>query len=103
VWRVLLSNSLQTLHTAYTSALRTTARQQTGYREPYAAIHGLVLLMMGENAQNMSRKRNINKLHLLHQVGLIHYFIIRMHGQMNLKLTIFLRSFYDALSVVRVI
>jgi hypothetical protein len=30
------------------------ARQQTECRKPYAAIHGLVLLMMGINARNMS-------------------------------------------------
>jgi len=46
--------TIQTVHTTYAPALRTTTHLQTQCRKPYAATQHLVLLMMGVCARNMS-------------------------------------------------
>jgi hypothetical protein len=40
--------------TTYTAALPSITNQQDWMRKPYDATQGLMLLMMGENARNMS-------------------------------------------------
>jgi len=62
-------------HTTYAAALMTTTHPQTRCRKPYAATQHLMLLMMGVCARNMSSYEYINKITLLHQVGITHYFM----------------------------
>jgi len=50
--------------------------KKTRCRKPYAATQHLKLLMMGVCSRNMSSYEYINKITLLHQVGISLYFII---------------------------
>ena len=61
---------------------------RSGYtrcRKPYAATQRLMLLMMGVCTRNMSSYEYINKITLLHQVGISNYFMRKMHGQTTFK------------------
>jgi len=64
--------TIRTVHTTYAAALKTTADPKTRCRKPYAATQHLMRLMMGVFTRNMSSKKYINKITLLHQVG-IHF------------------------------
>ena len=68
--------TIRTVNTTHTAALKTTTRPKTRCRKPYAATQHLMLLMMGVCARNMSSSVYINKITLLHQVGIPHYFIV---------------------------
>ena len=50
------------------------------------ARHHLMLLMMGVCTRNMSSWEYINKITLLHHVGISNYFMRKMHGETTLKL-----------------
>ena len=73
----------RTAHTIYAAALKTTTHPKTRYRKPYAATQHLMLLMMGVCTRNMSSY--INKITLLHQVGISNYLMRQMHGQTTLN------------------
>ena len=75
----------RTLHTTHAAALKTTTRPKTRCRKPYAAAQLLMLLMMGVCTRNVSSWEYINKITLLHQVGIPHYFTRKMHCQTTLK------------------
>jgi len=66
---------IHTVHTIYAAALKTTTHPKTRCRKPYAATQYLMLLMMGVCTRNMSSKEYINKITLLHQVGISLYFM----------------------------
>jgi len=68
--------TIRTAHTTYTAALKTTTHPKTRYRKPYAATQHLMLLMMGVCTGNMSSWEYINKITLLHQIGVSLYFMI---------------------------
>ena len=51
-------------------------QKKTRYRKPYPATQHPMLVMMGVCTRNMSSKEYINKITLLHQVGISSYFII---------------------------
>jgi hypothetical protein len=82
------SSTFHTEHTVCASALWTTARQQLGCRKPQA-VKNAVCRFTPEDGQKIARNvlsyLNINKSSLWHLVGLLHYFILRMHGQTNIK------------------
>jgi len=44
-----------------------------------------MLLMMDVCTQNVSSLEYMNKITLLHQVGISHYFMMKMHGQTTLN------------------
>ena len=77
--------TIRTVNTTYAAALKTTIHPKTRCRKPYAATQHLMLLMMGVCARNMYSQEQINKIILLHQVGISHYFTRKMHGQTTLK------------------
>ena len=64
-----------TAHTTHTAALKTTTHPKTRCRKQYAATQLLMLLMMVVSTRNMSSQEYINKIVLLHQVGISNYFI----------------------------
>jgi len=64
--------------------VHTITHPKTRCRKPYAATKYLMLLMMGVCTRNMSSKEYINKITLLHQVGISIYFIGKTHGQTTL-------------------
>ena len=70
-------------YTTHTAALKTTTHPKTRCTKPYAATQHPMLLMMGVYTRNMSSY--INKITLLHQVGISNYFMTKMHGQTTLK------------------
>jgi len=74
-----------TVHTTFAAALKTTTHPKARCRKPYAATQHLMLLMMGVCTLNMSSYKYINKITLLHQVGISHYFMRKMHGLTTLK------------------
>jgi len=55
-----------------------------------------MLLMVGVYTRNMLSYKYINKITLLHQVGISNYFTRMMYGQTTLKLSVltFSRSHY---------
>ena len=63
-----------TAHTTYAAAVETTTHPETGCRKPYAATQHLMLLMMGVCTRNVSSQEFTNKITLLQQVGISHYF-----------------------------
>jgi hypothetical protein len=75
----------RTVHTTYAAALRIITHPKTRCRKPYAATERLMLLMMGVCTRNMSSYEYIHKITLLHQVGISHYFMRKMHGQTTPK------------------
>ena len=52
----------------------------------YETTQHLMLLIMGVCARIMSSYEYINKIILLHQFGISHYFKRKMHGQRTLKI-----------------
>jgi hypothetical protein len=66
--------TIRTAHATYAAALKNTTHPKTRCRKPYAATQNLMLLMMGVFTRNMSSYVYINKITLLHQVGISHYF-----------------------------
>ena len=77
--------TIRTVHTTYAAAFKTTTHPKPRCRKPYAATQHLLLLMMGVCTRNMSSYEYINKITLLHQVGISLYFMRKMHGQTTLK------------------
>jgi len=75
-----------TVHMTHSAALNTTTHPKTRCRKPYAATQHLMLLMMGVCNWNMSSQEYINRITLLHQAGIPHYFMRKMHGLTILKL-----------------
>jgi hypothetical protein len=73
-WRRTSHGTIRTVHTTYAAALKTTTHLKSWRRKPYDATKHLMLLMMGVCTRNMSSKEYINKITLLHQVGISHYF-----------------------------
>ena len=69
------AGTIRTVNTTYAVALKTTTHPKTRCRKPYAATQNLMLLMMGVCIRNMSSQEYINKITLLHQVGIPHYFL----------------------------
>jgi len=69
-----MHGTIQIAHTTYAAVLRTTTHPKTRCRKPYAATQYLMLLMMGVCTRNMSSQEYINKMTLLHQVGISLYF-----------------------------
>jgi len=87
--------NIRTIHTTHAAALKSTTHPKTQCRKPYAATQHLVLLMMGVRTRNMSSYEYINKVTLLHQVGISSYFMRKMHGQTTLKFKIVLVLYYN--------
>ena len=85
--------TLHTVHMTYAAALKTNTHPKTRCRKPYATTQYLMLLTVGVITRNMSSIEYINKITLLHQVGISIYFIIsiyfmrKMHRQTTLKFT----------------
>ena len=77
-------------NTTYAAPLKTIIHPKTRCRKPYAAAQHLMLPVMGVCTRNMSIWEYINKITLLHQVGISSYFMRKMHGQTTLKFTSFL-------------
>jgi len=77
-------HTICTVHTTYAVALKTTIHLETRCKKPYAATQHLMLVMMGVCTRNMSSYEYINKISLLHQVGISNYFMRKMHGQTTL-------------------
>ena len=75
--------NIGTAHTTYTAALKTTTHPKTRRRKPYPATQRPVLLMMGVCTRNMSSEEYINKITLLHQVGVSNYFVSQYYKQQN--------------------
>jgi len=67
--------AIRTVHATYEAAPKTTIHPQIRCRKPYAATQNLMLLMMGVYTRNMSSLEYVNKITLLHQVGIPHYFL----------------------------
>ena len=70
----------------YAAAVKTTTHPKTRCRKPHAATQNLIRLMMGVCARNMSSCEYVNKITLLHQVGIPDYFMRKMHRQTTIKL-----------------
>jgi hypothetical protein len=61
------------------------ARHHPQRRKPYTATQHLMFLMMGVCTRNISSSEYINRITLLHQVGISNYYFMRkMHGQTTL-------------------
>jgi len=71
--------NIRTAHATYAAALKTTTHSKTRCREPYAATHHPLLLMMGVCT------RNIYKITFFRQVGISSYFMRKMHSQTTLR------------------
>jgi len=74
-----------TVHKTHAAPVKTTTHPKTLCRKPYAATQHLMLLMMDVCTRNMPSSDYINKITLLHQVGISNYFMEKMHGQTTLK------------------
>ena len=68
--------SIRTAHTTHAAAVKNTTHPKTRCRKPYAATQHLMLLMMGVCTRNISNKEYINKITLLHEIVIPHYFTI---------------------------
>ena len=66
--------TIRTTNTTYAVAVKITTHSKTRCRKPYAATQHLMLLMMSVCTRN---KQYINKITLLHQVGVSNYFMFK--------------------------
>ena len=103
MFRVHTPITIRTVHTTYAATLKTTTHPKTRCRKPYAGTQHLMLLMMGVCTRNMSSKECINKITLLHQVGISDYFMRKMHGQTTLKEINIGKSFSSCINSLQVI
>ena len=67
--------TIRTTNTTYAAVLKNNTHPKTRCRKPYAATQHLMLLMMGVCTRNIQSWEYINKITLLHLVGISRYFI----------------------------
>ena len=99
----MVHGTIRTVHTTYSAALKTTTHPKTWCRKPYAATQHLMLLMMGVCTQNMSSQEYINKITLLHQVGISLYLKYISSYSHHCYLIMFHTTRYEVLMVKNVL
>jgi len=74
--RLKSQGTIRTAYTTQATTLKTTTHPKTRCRKPNAATQHLMFLMMGVCTRNISSQEHINKITLLHQVGISLYLSI---------------------------